>query len=364
MCLCAHHPAASITLPSIAFNARPHHTVETCHEREISHPLPGCWHNEIDKSLVCKRCLLDRDAWEEVVADKAPEEWQDLDSQPITTGPLTGGHHEIHTPNWSIVALDAGGYKVLIEGTKYVKKFKFEAGDTFVYNEENWAVVFNEIGRLEEERDELKTKLAAIESRREEDVKAYAVIQEERDELLEAQVALMKERNEWKAATHGCVETNVKIKAERDELKSKGERLCQELGNLMQVTRNHTLKNLEQIMKAAPAAEDLEGYEFELKVPINGEWWCHNRESWYTAEGCLFPHFVRIPIVEYIEGDEITDELPDNHGRIPCEFSDDGIKWYGPQLLIEVIDTHFRIHQRGLFSHCRIKKSDLEESAK
>jgi len=167
----------------IAFNARPHHTVETC-----------------------------RDAWEEVVADKAPEEWQDLDSQPITTGPLTGGHHEIHTPNWSIVALDAGGYKVLIEGTKYVKKFKFEAGDTFVYNEENWAVVFNEIGRLEEERDELKTKLAAIESRREEDVKAYAVIQEERDELLEAQVALMKERNEWKAATHlgGKAETKLK----------------------------------------------------------------------------------------------------------------------------------------------------------
>jgi len=291
----------------IAFNIRPHHTVETCHERVIQ-PAAG-WQNEIDKSLVCKRCLRHVEAWEEVVADKAPEEWQDLDSQPITTGPLTGGHHEIHTPNWSIVALDAGGYKVLVEGTEYVKKFKFEPGDMLVDNQRNLTSAINEVARLKSEMDELRAL-------REEDVKAYSVIQEE-----------------------------------RDELKSKGESLRREFGNLMQVTRNHTLDNIATIIEVLPSADELEGRSFTAQ-----------KEYSYSHASMVKYFFT--PIVEYIPTEEITDELPDKHGRIPCEFSDDGIKWYGPQLLIEVIDTRFRIHQRGLFSHCRIKKSDLEESAK
>ena len=188
----------------------------------------------------------------------------------------------------------------------------------------------------------------------------------------------------WEATASKNLDLVNALKVQRDELEDKAnsyldriERLKKDFGviyrenkELREATNGHTPENLEQIMKAAPPA----GCKFERREAKVGETFWNNWGEWIDIRHATpsWPVFVRTPIVEYIEGDEITDELVQLHGRLPCEIQGEGSDEWVKQGLLVAVDnpypgigsaTYWTRHDGimvGWYS-CRIKKSDLKK---
>jgi len=129
--------------------------------------------------------------------------------------------------------------------------------------------------------------------------------------------------------------------------------------DLMQATNGHTLENVREIMKAAPPAEILKGSRLEVKC---------SGETMKTGEVAMWAPCIYVyPIVEYIEGDEITDELVlANGGRVQCETATIGGEWVGEKSFLVAVDRDSvfwtMVGDRiNAFNTCRIKKSDLKK---
>ena len=185
----------------------------------------------------------------------------------------------------------------------------------------------------------------------------------------------------WEATASKHLDLVNALKVQRDELEDKAnsyldriERLKKDFGviyrenkELREATNGHTPENLEQIMKAAPPA----GCKFERREAKVGETFWNNWGEWIDIRHATpsWPVFVLTPVVEYIEGDEITDELVlANGGRVPCEVKDnDEDEWRTGRILLCVSrDTNepFVVLVNGLWGswgQCRIKVSDLKK---
>jgi len=142
-----------------------------------------------------------------------------------------------------------------------------------------------------------------------------------------------------------------------DKWKEFSKRQEAELKRLREATGGHSIENLNEFMKALPSAESVEGYTLEYRLPPNeGCAWGTAGRVWQT----LF--LIRTPKVEYIEDDDITDEMVRANGwRVPCEGKDgEGEEWK-EDTLYEVdrsIGFPFRC-KKEIWNHCRIKKSDI-----
>jgi len=256
------------------------------------------------------------------------------------------------------------------------------------------------LAQLEDHNNELKVQLELIELRREEDVKAYAVILEERDELLDAQVALMKHRIEqrdsagvmrpydeihtpvysieyiqgaWKVEVQGIEYApvvlslprpmtieHVELTKERDELLEAQVALMKERNSWKEAIAGHSVENVKEIIGSCPTPQVLEGkrlaQEFTLHSP-NGPDFIIKFAIISTDED-----------IEWIEDDDITDAMiVKAGGRVPCQVRDfsDSDWYFHRRVLLCVSDNKQRFtilkdgRTRGLWKHCRIKKSDL-----
>jgi hypothetical protein len=141
--------------------------------------------------------------------------------------------------------------------------------------------------------------------------------------------------------------------------------------------RKYSLDNLREIIKAAPPAESLEGYTLEYRIPdICDEYWAGTQRGfWVTKnnnEGPPLLTLVRTPIITYLEGDAITDELIQKHGRLPCEFqwgsgSISG-DWEAANLVAveKSLDLPYAVLFEGdveFSGKCRIKTTDIPEES-
>jgi len=128
-------------------------------------------------------------------------------------------------------------------------------------------------------------------------------------------------------------------------------------------------ENIATIMQAAPPAENLEGLKLEYRLPKEGEntWFYTNKPNEGCAWGAAGKHWqtlflVRVPIVEWIENDDITDEMVVKAGgRVPCEVRDrEECEWVSETLLMveeEMTCRFITVNTNRI--KCRIKKSDL-----
>lgn len=132
---------------------------------------------------------------------------------------------------------------------------------------------------------------------------------------------------------------------------------------------------LKTILAAAPPAESFEGFTLEFRTVKPGdEWWNHVDGVWELWSGQAFQHFIRTPIIEYIEGDDITDELVQKHGgRINAQGRDnkDGGEWADIELyrVFSQLNNRFMGTVRtespysGFWPYCRINKADIPEGS-
>lgn len=137
-----------------------------------------------------------------------------------------------------------------------------------------------------------------------------------------------------------------------------------DFGPIVDATNGHTLENIREIMKAAPPAEDLDGMRLSWRhVAPNEPVWDWAGEGWDSRNRANGKRMTKCPIVEYIEGDEITDELVlANGGRVPCEVRDHEVEEWVPNTLYEVEGGGLPFCcKSGSWKHCRIKKADLKE---
>lgn len=124
-------------------------------------------------------------------------------------------------------------------------------------------------------------------------------------------------------------------------------------------------ENLATILSAAPPQEDLEGYRLVYRHVYPGEeyWTAGKFDQWPCGHPVtsLNPQLVRVPVVEYLEGDAITDE----HAKLrpPCRV---GTHEY-PGILVYVDRAHtfpFVVNvsdEIGRWRDCRIRKDAVEE---
>jgi len=158
-------------------------------------------------------------------------------------------------------------------------------------------------------------------------------------------------------------EITVKMDEEYEALKEKyakdKRKLCE----------GYTPEQIRVILKTAPPLDTLEGYTLEYgKLIYVCDVWLSGK--WIKSVGLLTPCgsvLMRIPIVEYLEDDEITDE----HAKLrpPCECKDGGDDFKTGRTLIAVRDMAdtwpfivLRDDGRRIdtAAHCRIKKSDIK----
>lgn len=127
----------------------------------------------------------------------------------------------------------------------------------------------------------------------------------------------------------------------------------------------YTPEQWEVFKHLLPDPETLKGYRLEYREPrINEEYF--KRKAWHKARLVTQKFLVRTPLIDYIEDDEITDELlVENGGRLPCEVRncEEG-PWSTTTLTM--VAEHFwtlPVEGRAGWHHCRIKKSNLKVSA-
>lgn len=133
------------------------------------------------------------------------------------------------------------------------------------------------------------------------------------------------------------------------------ERVEDEVSHKIVTDNSETLKN------ALARIENLETYQKQLleeRKAVEDE-----LQQWRTVTNG-HTRLVRVPIVEYLYGDEITDAIIEKYGRVPCEY---GGTYEHPGVLACVDHAlgscRFLIKAPDGFlmsDNCRIKKSDLK----
>jgi len=168
----------------------------------------------------------------------------------------------------------------------------------------------------------------------------------------------------WKELALMARRENEELCKRNDMLLDENEKLRKERTELLffrEITGNHTLENLRTIISAAPKAKAGE------RVLV------HSRSDYRLGENrCVKVEFHSEPMVEYLEGDEITDALVlANGGRVPCKWKNAIGDWV--EGLLIAVDPNQETPSYVIMSktsgavgtgwkHCIIKKSDIEEN--
>jgi len=279
--------------------------------------------------------------------------------------PVLSGPNEFTGINYSITAQDEGGFKVVVEGVEYFSSECLRNGNTCTIKRRS-EIDHETISEL---KDEIEAgKIALEDALAERDVyrTAHGEIQagykKQRDRVVELNEQL--DDSSLMGAIEAKDEEIKELKSLATERLEEIGALAKELVELRAATAGHSIENIATIMKAAPLAEDLEGHEFEYRNPEDGEE-RFRTGHWYRSGAILEPRLIRVPIVEWIENDDITDKMVVKAGgRVPCQVKDfEHEDWNDDTLYeVEMNGYHSFICKADEWKHCRIKKSDLEVS--
>jgi len=183
-------------------------------------------------------------------------------------------------------------------------------------------------------------------------------------ELLQQRIELLQQKAE---VMNGAVEI---LEDKCQQLRESHEQVAEH----WHLVREYSLEQLREICKSIPPPEDLEGYKLEIRQAKCGdEYWLGRHWETCYADRMQHEYLVRVPIAEepeYIEGDEITDELL-KRGRVICEVFDPLVEeWL--QTLLLMVDCSYNnepsfvtkpvgCDNRVLWKQCRIKRSDIPQ---
>jgi len=361
--------------------------------------FPGNEVREFDKSKVCKNCLKNTDAWEPVEDEYDTDAWEPVEEQHdcdkfkagdrVKVVKRVGGFNDGWKHGWDgcwSTSMDkfigtegtikrARGKKGFwLEGTPhyfpsqalelvkaaepvaehqppYVDRKLLENAEAELERLEEVNKLLSETTTNQNEQLEQKTKDFAesckdLDERNQELKKERDEVKEEREALKRYGAEDQKTIEELKRDMEGVVEENRKLVKNSFDLYS--------------ATAGHTPENIATIMGGMPSADELNG----MKVD----------EVELTA--VAYPYFYSVsvrctPIAEWIENDDITDEMVVKAGgRVPCEVQTSTQGWEEGQLVaVEKFsnDPAIVMLKDGACEHVklgevRIKKSDLEQS--
>ena len=126
---------------------------------------------------------------------------------------------------------------------------------------------------------------------------------------------------------------------------------------------------IEAFAASLPPPEDLEGYRLEWRMPmLSDEWW--DGIAWRIGVALLMPPcLVRVPLEpekQYLEGDQITDELLQHLGRLACDVLHGNV-WESAELMkvssCDHISTASTIASGGVAcQHCRIPYDEIRRA--
>jgi len=164
----------------------------------------------------------------------------------------------------------------------------------------------------------------------------------------------------------------VDMESERDKLQAKVTELQEKLkllDALEDLFGEYSIDNIRTIMEAMPSPEEMEGYE--VRVSTERPHKAHGNSKVEIVEGDRWDiTIIRKPIIEYIPTEDITDELCEEHGRIPCEVCNNCStnKAWIPSILIQVeigVEYAYETPKEGRhgmrwWNQCRIRKDTIE----
>lgn len=296
---------------------------------------------EVDKFKVCKNCLKHTDAWEPVEDDMPRFVDRKL---------LENAQAELEKKTKDF----AEACKDLNERCLKMKEERDELRDQRAGDIGNNNKLVLERACLKKENEERKEEIGAL---RAENEGLYGQNNE-----LEDKLQALKARVRDKLKKHREV-----LQARLQETEDKYVLRSVELVDLRKATAGHTPENIATIMKTAPPAEDLEGCTFILDYAKDGDeiftkisgW-----EFWIGGKVTATKFLIRKPVVEWIENDDITDEMVVKAGgRVPCQVHQRSLGWADDTLLmVSLSKTNKFICEGDNWAYCRVLKSDLEQS--
>jgi len=187
-----------------------------------------------------------------------------------------------------------------------------------------------------------------------------------RVEFIQKASTLETERDELKKELQENIESSLIVDAQREDAvneKTTLKRRLQEtedkyvlrsveLVDLRKAINGHTPENLKEIMKGIPEPADLE----HSTIGAVGSW--DENDNWNMS-------IILTPVVEYIEGDAITDAMVvAAGGRVPCDVRRYEEGWIDDTLFMVDSKTDRKfVCQKSNWQRCRIKTSDLPEAS-